>query len=158
MVIKGPKRAVTAPSLVNEKTVCDLNVKIEELQQEAGRVKSQLSSRDHYIEQRLLSQEREINFLNRKSCPTYRVTTSTPNQARMSDLSPQATPAIPVDATPAVTQPSTLTLEEVEMVEIEVEDATDACTFQLTLDVRGKDVHPEHLVINYMFCQQRLIC
>ena len=47
---------MTASSLVNEKTVQDLHAKIKERQQESVRVKSKLSSRDLYMEQKFQAQ------------------------------------------------------------------------------------------------------
>ena len=52
-VNKGPMSSVIAPGLVSNKTLRDLNAKIEELQQEAVRVKSQMISRDSYMEKPL---------------------------------------------------------------------------------------------------------
>ena len=108
---------------MNKKTVQDLHAKIKERQQESVRVKSKLSSRDLYMEQKFQAQEREINSLKRKGCQSCNVTTSTPKQARRSDLNQQAALAIPEAAPPAVAQPATLTL--------------DAGSFLASLDVRG---------------------
>ena len=59
-VNKGPKSPmVTNPSLVNNKILRDLNAKIEELQQEATRVKSMMYSRVIYVERRFKEQEAE---------------------------------------------------------------------------------------------------
>ena len=57
LVNKGSMSSVTAPGLVSNKTLCDLNAKIEELQQEAVRVKSLMISRDTYVEKRFRDQE-----------------------------------------------------------------------------------------------------
>ena len=133
---------------MNKKTVQDLHTKVEELQQESVRVKPQLSSRDHYMEQRFQAQEREIISLKRKGCQSCKVTISAPKQARRSDLNKQAAPAIPEAAPPAVAQQATLTLEEVEM---EVEDIRDAGSFQAFLDVRGKDIHSEQILNTALF-------
>ena len=55
-VNKGSKRLLTAPGLVSNKTLRALNAKIEELQQEAVRVKSLMISRDSYVEKRFRDQ------------------------------------------------------------------------------------------------------
>jgi hypothetical protein len=68
LVNKGPKSYVTDPGLVSVKTIRDLNVKIEELQQESLRVKNQISSRDSCMERGFLAQKREINTLKRNGC------------------------------------------------------------------------------------------
>ena len=65
-VNKGPTSSVTVPSLVSNKTLRDLNAKIEELQQESVRVKGQTISRDSYMEKCFRDQEREIKTLKVK--------------------------------------------------------------------------------------------
>ena len=67
-VNKGPVSSVTTPGLASVKTISDLNAKIEELQQESVRVKTQKSSRDTYLERCFLAHKREINTLTRKGC------------------------------------------------------------------------------------------
>ena len=67
-VNKGPMSSVTAPGLVSTKTIIDLNAKIEELQQESVKVKTQMISRDSYKQRRFMAQERGINTLKHKGC------------------------------------------------------------------------------------------
>ena len=87
-------------------------------------------------------------MLKRKGCQSCKVTISASKQARRSDLNQQAAPAIPEASHSAVAQQASLTLEEVEMV---VEDIRDAGSFQAFLDVRGKDIHSEHILNTALF-------
>ena len=89
-VNKGPKGSmVTNPSLVN-KTLCDLNAKIEELQQEATQTNSMMQSRDNYVERRFKEQEREISSLRRKNFNSSEATGSNPKLPRRTEKSKQA--------------------------------------------------------------------
>ena len=92
-VNKGPTSSVTVPSLVSNKTLRDLNAKIEELQQESVRVKSQTISRDSYMKKCFRDQEREINTPKRKGCGTCQATGSAPRLARRTDKVKSCHPA-----------------------------------------------------------------
>ena len=110
-----------------------LNAKIEELQQEAVRVKSQLSSRDNYMERRFLAQEREINTLRHKGCQFCKPADSAPKHAKRSFKYKQTVPVTLEAEVPAVPEPARLTTEVVISGEMDVDDITDASVFQARL-------------------------
>ena len=115
----------------------DLTAKIEELQQEAVRVKSQLSSRDNYMERRFLAQEREINTLQHKGWQFCKPADSAPKHAKRSFKNKQTIPR--------------LTTEEVLAVEMEVHETTNTGIYQSSLGIRGQEKQPVKFQDESMF-------
>ena len=113
-----------------------------------------MTSRDTYVEIRFRDQEREITSLKRKGCKSCKSTGSIPKLPRRNQKTKQTAPAkqkapvistekVPVIQTvetatiPAVAQPIKLTIEEVIVVEMDVDDSSEAGNYQATLAFRG---------------------